>query len=1393
MFALTSSLAGTSLGPPNPDQQQRLRQEQQQQRRENQQQQEEQKRQQLADSASPPQSKEDEITSAAKEEAELQYSLQQQLSQQQPAQQQEQAYHQRHLEQQKQQQQLLRQQRLQEEALYFCMDLQKKRIPSWEWADTQVLGQQAAGVLALEAVLKATKAAAAAKAAEQARTVAVASPAATAQDASTRATATPQATTAATETPEVDVSSKSKVQHHLHQVQRQHESKQQRAQRQRVVRRCRSTPPTGIRNRSTSKSSNKRRLASLDFSIAVRAKKDEDTDICKARANGSSASASASTAAAKAATAARTTAPAADGASTKSNGAVSFGPSPSSSESTAVAAEAAAKDLEAAQIAAATSLAAGKKGEEDEGESHMSASLFLLPVLAERRLVVSAFTAPCLVQNLLQQRSKVDGIFERGHGHLYDKARDALFPQDASRNRSSDNRAGDKLQEIVRFVDSWCSNKCGRCCKSNKLCSSGNSNDFSKTSASSKKLGCGLLGVLQGASPSGGGSWGVHTAGSSERQLASAAASFAATEAEGPTTATKENSTAQTPTHQDQAAQPPPVRVFLDICGGPGSWSLFLLRQLAPAATAAAATAAAATAAAGTPADSFPWASGGPKEDVFTAIAEEVRRRLAQPQKQQQQQQQQQQAEVFGFGITLKSEGARKEVDWYQQLMHHANFTALWGRDGTGNIYHGHNILHAQQTIFAFLRSKKQHQNQEQQRQQQQHEQGQQKHERIPPMTDPVNGFEEGVALVLADGGFAFSQQDGQHVENFQELLVGRLLISEFMLMLLLLQEGGHFVIKILDCFSLFTASLIYCISQLFENALILKPFSSRAVNSERLFASDTTFIESLRQASTTLCERQTAALEKVIAKVEEMLQLKKGKAGRKVYTGSSCTKKPSLTSFEHTLEQLNLLSTRPSSNCTSRNSSTTAGAAGRRRLHQHQRHPAPLHHHQPYNARPNVAQPPPFRFSHRSSGSGCKASELLLGQQQYEGSETHRLQQQLRQLERQLHQQREDQQKQQQLQLQMQLLQMQQLQMLHYRNLGGMTTDLNQQQLLLPPQQQLPQLQTLLPPHQQLLPQQQALLQQQLLQHLRSHRQQTLEQQQALPVHNLQQRLVEQQLDTSTSAEQSHGAVAAQLQQESQSHQGEQQLQNQQQQHQRLQQQLQLQHLQKLLTEKRSQSTELPSSLHHQASWTTVPSTAAHAATAASAATGGSVQQTDAALAAVPPPPGVAHRNPAVAGAGEPDALIGLSQLRTGVSSIQQLDEQQVQHQLQHQQQRGPEDFDSTGLGASCSSPLEAAAQQQLLLLQHERARLVQQQQQLQFLQLHLLQGGLHKQQQHDEQFPKEEPTVLLQQMQPLQQLPQQQRQLLHKSKQLQQDDGGVVALDSVLAETNFQTENEL
>ncbi|EPR58582.1 ribosomal RNA large subunit methyltransferase J protein [Toxoplasma gondii GT1] len=99
------------------------------------------------------------------------------------------------------------------------------------------------------------------------------------------------------------------------------------------------------------------------------------------------------------------------------------------------------------------------------------------------------------------------------------------------------------------------------------------------------------------------------------------------------------------------------------------------------------------------------------------------------------------------------------------------------------------------------------------------------------------------VCLVVADGGFhlglrarttPIDAKTGRHIENYQELLCARLLLSELLFALMLLEEGGNFVCKIFDTFTHFTASLVYIVGRLFEDCAILKPIRSRAANSER-------------------------------------------------------------------------------------------------------------------------------------------------------------------------------------------------------------------------------------------------------------------------------------------------------------------------------------------------------------------------------------------------------------------------------------------------------------------------------------------------------------------------------------------------------------------------------
>jgi hypothetical protein len=95
-------------------------------------------------------------------------------------------------------------------------------------------------------------------------------------------------------------------------------------------------------------------------------------------------------------------------------------------------------------------------------------------------------------------------------------------------------------------------------------------------------------------------------------------------------------------------------------------------------------------------------------------------------------------------------------------------------------------------------------------------------------------GFDALVAVLLT-GGFDIGPGGaGQKYENFQELFSAQIILAELLLMLKTLQPSGRFVCKLFDCFSAFTASVIFITCLVFEKVQIVKPSSSRAVNAER-------------------------------------------------------------------------------------------------------------------------------------------------------------------------------------------------------------------------------------------------------------------------------------------------------------------------------------------------------------------------------------------------------------------------------------------------------------------------------------------------------------------------------------------------------------------------------
>ncbi len=254
-----------------------------------------------------------------------------------------------------------------------------------------------------------------------------------------------------------------------------------------------------------------------------------------------------------------------------------------------------------------------------------------------------------------------------------------------------------------------------------------------------------------------------------------------------------------------------PVGVFLDICGGPGAWSEVLLKEKPG------------------------WR---------------------------------------GYGMTLKLANTPKSDLWYPHLQKDSRWKALWGVDGTGNVYSPQNLDDAAR----------------------------------------VTSASGAVTIAMADGGFKIEKnQNGEHMEHLQELFSGRIILSEFLAMMKTLQVGGNWVCKLFDTFSHFTASLVYINTLLFEECYIVKPRRSRIVNSERylvgkrlrerspqfdqllaqfdnlqaswsdesvcvsvvpvgLLSADKSFSDSFRKSVRELCHKQTQALRYVMDEVEQRL-----------------------------------------------------------------------------------------------------------------------------------------------------------------------------------------------------------------------------------------------------------------------------------------------------------------------------------------------------------------------------------------------------------------------------------------------------------------------------------------------------------------------------------------
>lgn len=85
--------------------------------------------------------------------------------------------------------------------------------------------------------------------------------------------------------------------------------------------------------------------------------------------------------------------------------------------------------------------------------------------------------------------------------------------------------------------------------------------------------------------------------------------------------------------------------------------------------------------------------------------------------------------------------------------------------------------------------------------------------------------------FVLADGAFTVIGY-----ENVQEQFSKHLYISQVVLALHLLKDGGNFLCKFFGIFTKFSADLIHLLSFCFEEIALVKPAASRGANAERYF-----------------------------------------------------------------------------------------------------------------------------------------------------------------------------------------------------------------------------------------------------------------------------------------------------------------------------------------------------------------------------------------------------------------------------------------------------------------------------------------------------------------------------------------------------------------------------
>jgi len=85
------------------------------------------------------------------------------------------------------------------------------------------------------------------------------------------------------------------------------------------------------------------------------------------------------------------------------------------------------------------------------------------------------------------------------------------------------------------------------------------------------------------------------------------------------------------------------------------------------------------------------------------------------------------------------------------------------------------------------------------------------------------------MSIITGDGGFDFSIDF-----NNQEHYILKLLFGQVCYAIVMQKQGGHFILKVFDCFFQHTLDILALLSSLYEKVYITKPQTSRYANSEK-------------------------------------------------------------------------------------------------------------------------------------------------------------------------------------------------------------------------------------------------------------------------------------------------------------------------------------------------------------------------------------------------------------------------------------------------------------------------------------------------------------------------------------------------------------------------------